>query len=116
MTTGSRPGKAWLPCIARGPFWGNSGFSNLVEKPTVAEVFQLPDIPGPVIFLQTMQATSRQWQGRAVVFYGVVLEEIFRKHRNIFSAVPQGRQVNAHGVEEVKQIGPEFAALHLSLD
>src|SRR5436309_28744 len=87
---------------------GKDGFFRSENHIALGQIFQLPDVARPVIFLQLGNTFLRQHARAAIEGFVMPGDEIFTKLRNIFQPLPQRRQMYVHNIDAVEQIFTEI--------
>src|SRR5262249_48379858 len=77
------------------------------------DIFELPDIAGPVIGLEQLERASLDPSDRASKTRSVLGGKVLRERQNIFAPLAQRGHADGKNVQAVKEIVAEAPGLHI---
>ncbi|MEZ5419008.1 MAG: hypothetical protein R2708_16950 [Vicinamibacterales bacterium] len=114
-------GSTTLGMIARGHAHvlrdlGAEDAAGRQDDPALDHVFELADVPGPVVLHQEVQRLGRDLEHRPSVLFRVAAEEVVDQQGNVVLSLTQSREVNAPDhVEAIEEVLAEPSVLHFLL-
>lgn len=99
-----------------GHHLGDEGFFAADQDIAAYEVLELADVSGPVIVLHQTDCTLREKFRCVMENFCIVLDEVVDEDWQVGDALPQGWEIDGHGIDAEEEVETESAVFDLAAE